>query len=50
MKLTLNGMPSKLSGRYLKFPSIINYDENIGCEFSWEAITNMISKNGAFKS
>jgi hypothetical protein len=46
--ITLNGEPAFITGR---FPRVVQRATRLGCEFSWQAIANVIDvKEGRFQS
>jgi hypothetical protein len=49
--ITLNGEPAFITGRHLRFPRVVQRATRLGCEFSWQAIANVIDvKEGRFQS
>lgn len=48
--VTLNGRPAIIRGAFQAFATVEQEREGLGCEFSWQAVANVMAKGGAFKS
>lgn len=47
---TINGRPAQISGALLRFAIVSDRESGLHCEYSWQAIENVMEKGGAFRS
>lgn len=48
--VTLNGRPAIIRGAFQRFAIVEQERDGLGCEFSWQAVANVMAKGGAFRS
>lgn len=45
---TVNGRPGQVSGALLRFAIVSDRESGLSCEYSWQAVENVLAKGGAF--
>lgn len=45
---TINGRPAIICGALLRFAIVSDRESGLSCEYSWQAVENVLAKGGAF--